>query len=282
MLTDILLETPGRGDDPWSTRAVPNKYPALEPDGHSDRRTAGPYLTMEGVGKHEVIIETPHHNRQIAQMEVREVETVLETYHRRYTDLMTELSFAFSVLFRNHGEHAGTSLLHPHSQIIASNFVPQHVRRREEKAQSYHDQWGKCVVCDMIHFEREMQSRVILENQYFVAFVPFAAEMPCELWITPFRHASDFGSISDEEKGGLASILHKAIQKLYYHLNDPDYNYVLITASAGKAAEPQLHWYLRILPRLTMRAGFEIGSGICINPSLPEQDAELLRKEHQE
>ncbi len=182
------------------------------------------------------------------------------------------------IIFRNHGARAGASLIHPHSQLIVTSFVPHHIRWREEEAQRYFDEWGRCVFCDTLDFERREQRRVVLDNKTFLAFVPFAAEVPFEICIMPKKHQADFGDITDEEKADLAYVLREVLGKLHQKLNDPDYNYIINTSARYRAGEPQLHWYLQIRPRLTTRAGFEIGSGISINPSIPEDDAEFLRQ----
>ena len=279
-LPDILMETPSPTDgQDWQTRVVPNKYPALLP-GEKDleRYHKGVYLAMPRYGQHEVVIESPKHNRDLALMEARELETVIETYHRRYVELMREHDNMIAIIFRNHGRRAGTSLLHPHSQIIVAGVAPRYIRLREEAAQNYYDELGSCVYCDMLEYEMADQERVILENELFLAFVPFAADVPFEIWIMPKIHRADFGSLSDAEKFMLTNILGESLSRLHAKLNDPDYNYVINTAAQYKADEPQLHWYLQIQPRLTTRAGFEIGSGVRINPSIPEQDAAYLKQ----
>jgi UDPglucose--hexose-1-phosphate uridylyltransferase len=276
MSETILLEIPNRQQTSWQTRVVPNKFPALTPDEHTHRVTEGIYIAMPGYGRHEVIIESPDHDQEIATMSQEEVEIVIETYHKRYIDLMLAHENMMAIIFRNHGDRAGASLKHPHSQIIVTGVVPQHRRYREEQAQHYFDVWGRCVYCDILEFEMHSRRRVIQENESFLAFVPFAAEVPFEIWIMPKHHQADFGSICDREKSDFASILKNVLTNLYEKLNDPDYNYVINTAARYKAEEPQVHWYCQIQPRLTTQAGFEMGSGICINPSLPEVDADFL------
>jgi UDPglucose--hexose-1-phosphate uridylyltransferase len=258
---------------------VPNKYPALVP-GEKDlhRYRQGIYLAMPRYGKHEVIIETPQHNRDLALMDERELQTVIETYHRRYVNLMREHDNMIAIIFRNHGRRAGTSLLHPHSQIIVAGMAPRYIRFQEEAAQEYYDELGRCVYCDILKYEMDDQERVIFENELFLAFLPFAADVPFEIWIIPKIHRADFGSLSDAEKDMLTAILGESLSRLHDRLNDPDYNYVINTAAQYKADEPQLHWYLQIQPRLTTRAGFEIGSGVRINPSIPEEDAAYLKQ----
>lgn len=260
----------------WQTRVIPNKFPALTPDQGTERTPEGVYIAMPSYGRHEVIIESPDHNQDLATLSKPEVEIVIETYHKRYLELMQMHGNMMALLFRNHGKRSGASLSHPHSQIIVTGMVPSYIRQREQEAQRYFDEWGRCVYCDLLAFEMQEKLRVLLENPSFVAFVPFAAEVPFEIWIVSKRHQSDFGSISETEKSDFAAILCDVLARLADKLSDPDYNYVINTAARYKAGEPQLHWYCQIQPRLTTRAGFEVGSGIRINPSLPEADARFL------
>jgi UDPglucose--hexose-1-phosphate uridylyltransferase len=275
-LPKILMQTPLTGSDEWQTRVVPNKFPALTPDDDTTRYKKGIYLAMSGYGRHEVIIEHPRHDLNLANFPAQAVESVIETYHRRYFDLMAEYGNMLAILFRNQGERAGASLLHPHSQLVVTGVVPSHVRWREEEAQRYFDTWGRCVYCDILRFELQDRRRVLLENPSFLCFVPFAAQVPFEVWIMPKKHESDFGDITDAEKADLATSLRAVLSRFYEKLGNPDYNYVINSAARYRAKEPQLHWYLQIQPRLTKRAGFELGSGMRINPSLPEDDADFL------
>jgi UDPglucose--hexose-1-phosphate uridylyltransferase len=277
-LSTILLEIPPKIGT-WRARVVSNKYPALSPQGDTRRFNTGIYLAMAGYGRHEVVIETPLHNRDLARMTDNEVLGVIETYHRRYCELMKEHENMLILIFRNHGAKAGTSLSHPHSQIVVTGVVPQFIRWRETEAQRHFDEFGKCVYCEILEFEQKDRRRVLFENGSFLAFVPYAAEVPYEIWIVPKRHQADFGDISDLEKSDLASALSSLLARLYTKLSDPDYNFVIMTSARYRAGEPQLHWFVQIRPRLTTRAGFEIGSGISINPSLPEEDADFLNRE---
>jgi len=277
-LASIVMETPGLFRHTWQTRVVPNKFPALMPAGSTSRSLQGIYIKMEAHGRHEVIIESPRHDQDIATMSVHEVLAIIETYHMRYTQLLREHEHMLVVIFRNHGDRAGTSLMHPHSQLVVTGVVPQHIRSREEEAQRYFDERGRCVYCEILDYEAQEQERLILGNDSFLVFIPFAAEVPFEIWIIPKRHQADFGSISGKEKSDLASTLIQVLRRLRDKLDDPDYNYVINSSARYRADEPQLHWYLQIRPRLTTPAGFEIGSGMSINPSLPEQDAEFLNE----
>ncbi len=274
----IIMETPMEGTSSWQTRVIPNKFPALMPDGDTKRIREEIYLIMPGYGHHEVVIEGPLHNRRIVQMSINEFSAIIETYHARFVRLMGDDRNKMIIIFRNHGLKAGTSMSHPHSQIIATGFVPNYIRWREDEAQRYYDEWGRCVYCDILEFERKDSRRIILENDSFVAFVPYAAEVPFEVWIVPKEHQASFGYVSESAKLDLAMALHTVLLDLAAKLKDPDYNYVINTCTQYKADEPHLHWYLQIRPRFTTIAGFEIGSGIRINPSNPEMNAAFLKE----
>jgi UDPglucose--hexose-1-phosphate uridylyltransferase len=279
MLPAIIMELNVPGKDCWQTRVVPNKFPALNPQGDLHRNVEGIYLKLSNFGRHEVIIENQRHDRGIAHMSSEEVDRIIKTYQRRYVQVMDEHDNMMAILFRNHGIRAGTSLLHPHSQLVVTSIVPREIRWRENEAQRYFDDWGSCVLCDIIAFETREGARIIQENDSFVSFVPYAAEVPFEIWIAPKYHKADFGAVSQRERLDLASSLRSVLTRLYKALNDPDYNYVIHSAAKYKADEPHLHWFLQIQPRMTTQAGFEIGSGMRINPSLPEEDALYLKEE---
>jgi UDPglucose--hexose-1-phosphate uridylyltransferase len=275
-LAGIEMEIPGVGGT-WAIRVVPNKYPALTLEGSGIRTPAGLYRVMEGFGCHEVIIETPCHNRQPSRMSVQGVEEIVRAYDHRYSILEALPGIRAVILFRNHGPAAGTSLLHPHSQIIATGIVPRHIRHRDDAARSYFDDWGRCLHCDMAEQELSDGRRVVLANERFVAYVPFAAAVPFEIWIVPRRHRACFGGLTDEERADFAAALHSVLGKLDEACGDPDYNYVIHSSAGCGADEAHLHWHLQLMPRLVTPAGFEMGSGIHINPSIPEEDAALLR-----
>jgi len=278
MLPTILFEQPVHGQDLWRTRVVTNKYPVFCDSTDVTGTNRGLYRVTSNFGRHEVVVETPFHNRDLPFMELDEVEAVIETYSRRSGALHAEEQVEAVTIFRNHGSRAGTSLRHPHSQIVATGLVPEHVARREKIAAAYFARNKSCALCDVIDFERAECVRSVHENDSFLSFVPFAAQAPCEVWIAPKRHSADFGLITGVEVKDLAMALKDALQRLHDHLNDPDYNYVIHSCSKQNSFVPHLHWYLQIRPRLTTPAGFELGSDMPINDSLPERDAEMLRQ----
>lgn len=276
MLLHVISEHFMDGGMRWQTRVVPNKYPALEPCEKKLEGFEGIYLTMGNYGFHEVIIESPYHNVDIKDMSIEEIELIIETYRKRYLELIAKDGIKTILIFRNHGVQAGASLLHPHSQLIASSFIPEHFQNIQRGARSYFDENRSCIFCEMIRVEGEIKKRVVLDNPCFLCFVPFAAEVPFEVWIVPKRHISSLKKLCDAEKTSLARTLKDILMRLHASLNDPDYNLVFYSFDADPADSPCLHFYVQIRPRLTTYAGFEIGSGTFINPSLPERDCDFL------
>jgi len=282
MTPDAILSIPhGHGKGGWDVRVVPNKFPALVPNVDAQciacSTRVGPYLRRDGVGEHEVVIETQAHNLDLPLLPTEHMVHVMEAYRMRYLALQQLPSTELVVIFRNHGVKAGTSLLHPHSQIVASSVVPFPVRNKLYEGQRYFDMYGRCVYCDIIAYEQKERTRVIMENEHFLAITPYASSAPYEITLLPKHHRASFGRIAQDELHDLAYELQNLLARLWRLLDDPDYNYVIDTAPEHMAHVPFYHWHLGIYPRLTTPAGFEIGSGIPINIALPEQAAAELR-----
>ena len=265
-------------DGPWQVRVVPNKYSALKPNLPTTRTWVGNFLSAGGFGIAEVVIEHPHHNLNPALMKHDELTAILTAYRERQIEISKNEKINLVTIFRNNGAMAGTSLEHPHSQIIATPIVPPHVRYPLEQAVLHYDKYGSCVFCDMVKEELCQKARIIMENDSFVSFCPFAARSPFESRIYPKKHMASFISINDGEIAGLADILRDILARMYYGLNNPDYNYVIRSAPIGDHDTRHLHWYMVIIPKISTPAGFEIGSGIYINTVPPEDSARYLRE----
>lgn len=264
-------------NDGWRLRVVPNRFPALSGDVTRDHPPDGlGFTSMPGAGRHEVVIESPRHDWDIATGDARHVQDVLAVYRERHLALR-DSSAAMVVIFRNHGPGAGTSLPHPHSQIVAAPVVPLLVRHRFEVAMQHYDDTGRCLYVELLQRELADGRRILAENQRFVAFQPFAATAPFETWLMPRTHRASFADTTDDELAGLAEMMHGVLGGLHKLLNDPDYNYVIHSAPPGDEGRPYFLWHLQIVPRLTTPAGFELGSGISVNPSRPEDTAPALR-----
>lgn len=261
----------------WLIRVVANKFPAFVPAEELQRRTRGTFRCMTAAGSHEVVIDSPRHNASPASMPVGELRRLLGVYRDRYRSLAENPHVQSIVIFKNHGERAGTSLEHPHSQIIAAPVVSCQVEARLQEARRYHSETGDCLYCRVLADELEAGERIVQATDHFVAFVPYAALSPYHLWIFPKVHTPSFGSAGGEMLDSLAEILSRQLRALSLGLDDPDYNLLVRSAPAGAVHSPYYHWYIAIVPRVSHLAGYELGSGTYINSLRPEDCAETLR-----
>jgi UDPglucose--hexose-1-phosphate uridylyltransferase len=266
-------DTPG-----WSIRVVPNKFPALQIEGELNRQGEGIYDKMNGIGAHEVIIETPDHDKTISDLDENYIAEVLSTYRERILDLKKDQRFKYIVVFKNHGEAAGASLEHTHTQLVAMPIIPKRVIEEIEGARRYYDFKERCVFCDIVAQEINDDVRVVSSNESFLAIEPFAARFPFETWILPKTHEPAFEEIGRNEIMHLARLLKEILSKINAALNNPPYNFILHTLPLQGDNRNWYHWHLEIMPKLTKVAGFEWGSGFYINPTAPEEAARYLRE----
>jgi UDPglucose--hexose-1-phosphate uridylyltransferase len=269
-----MPDTPG-----WQVRVVPNAFPALQPIGDPTRaKSAAGFMKMNGVGVHEVIIESPDHDKVIATMEMSQVEKIFEVYRARFIELSKDPRINSVILFKNHGRGAGTSIYHPHSQVVAVPVNPKAVHERLEIGREHFDAEGSCVYCDVIKMERAEGERVVAETDNYFVFVPYASRMPFEMWVLPKFHSSNFDEITLPQSRELARIMKTALEKLYRTVGNPDFNFAIYSAPCREHNLEFYHWHIKILPRIAALAGFEVGSGIAINTLVPENAAKYLRE----
>lgn len=261
----------------WSVRVFANKFPALRVEEALERREEGIYERMNGVGAHEVILDSPDHEKELSELDPEQIALVLRAYRERIADLSRDPRIHYVLVFKNHGERAGASLTHGHSQLIATPIVPQVVAEELEGSREHYGRTGRCVYCDMIDQERRSGARMVRECDRLVAIQPFAARYPFETWILPRRHAAAFETSAPEDLRAVAETLRDMLARIRRALDRPHYNYVLHTAPCREPDLPHYHWHLEIAPRRTPMAGFEWGSGFFINPTPPEKAAEHLR-----
>jgi len=278
MTPPAVLSYPDSNTGSWQIRVFTNRFPAVTTEGSTTRQIEhGCFLSMEGVGCHEVIVETPVHNKPLALMNDLEVAEVLRAYRQRYDAMAQTPNIKSIIVFKNHGLAAGTSLEHPHSQLVATAIVPRHMRMQYEVAISYYDDSGRCLYSDLTARELEAGTRIIMETESFVVFHPFASHRPFETWIMPKTNQASFSQASEEDIQHLAQVLRITLLKLYRGLDNPDFNLVIDSAPVGEERADFYQWHLRIIPRISEAAGFEIGSGIFINTALPEETARFMR-----
>jgi UDPglucose--hexose-1-phosphate uridylyltransferase len=262
----------------WQVRVVPNKFPALQIEGELNRKGLGIYDQTNGIGAHEVLIETPYHNKDIPDLLNPEVESIISMSCRRARDLVKDKRFKYIMLFRNYGKAAGASLEHPHTQIVALPMVPKSAREEIKGAEDYFEYRERCIFCDIIRQEIEEKKRIILENKYFISFCPFASRFPFEIWIIPKKHHGHFYHMPEEEIPALATILRETIGKIKKVFVNLSYNFIIHSSPVnGDYDVEYYHWHIEFMPKLMRVAGFEWGTGFYIDPTSPEKAAEYLK-----
>ena len=270
LLPSILCERPADDGRPWAARAVPNKYPLVSPE-------SGPLERDQGLarGRHEVIIETPHHDRDLTQLSQQEMEDVVAMYCHRFSVLARDHKTV--ALFRNQGRRAGASQVHSHAQIVGFDGVPDDIDATTVRARNYYERHGECVICSIAAAEADAQDRVIAERDPFIAFVPLVAEAPYDVWLTAKAHPAGFGEMDQGTQKTFGAILKDVLGRLARALDGPDVNFGLVAVAHPDSDRHLSHWVMRIRPVLTTPGGLELVTGLSINPSTPEDDAAALR-----
>jgi UDPglucose--hexose-1-phosphate uridylyltransferase len=273
------------GGAEWQVRVVPNKYPAVSHDGPLAAESSGLFRRLSGVGSHEVIVETPEHHRDMADMAPEEIAAVLRVWRDRLQDLRSDRRLRYVLLFKNHGREAGASLAHPHSQLLATSVVPEFVKDELASARAHYRRTHRCIFCELIDEELARRERVVLAHDGVVALSPWAALFPFETWLLPRAHSHDFGATPDSDLLRLATALRDLLRRLSSVLADPAFNLILHTAPLRRptrrstdATAHSYHWHLELIPRISHIAGFEWGSGYSINHTTPEEAARYLRE----
>ena len=262
----------------WTLRVVPNKYPALVIEGNLDKAGEGLYDKMNGIGAHEVIIESPKHEEGFADLSIERMTQVLFAYRDRLVDLAHDSRFRYVMIFKNHGKAAGASLEHSHSQLVALPILPRMIVSELEGSKTYYRYKERCIFCDIIHQELREATRIVCENEQFLVITPFAPRSPFEMWILPKQHSSAYISMDGNSYTLLANVFSECLNRLNACIPNAPYNFVLHTAPLRSEPLEHFHWHFEIVPKLTQIAGFEWGSGFYINPTPPEDAAKYLRE----
>ena len=270
----------------WQVRVVPNRFPALRVEGDLEKEAVGFYDRMNGVGAHEVIVETPHPKLPLEKQSLQGVVKVLEACRARILDLSKDIRLHYILIFKNQGARAGATMPHAHTQLIALPVTPIVVKEKLNSARAYYMEKDRNLFEDILKSERKAGDRVVFENDGFTVFCPFASRFPFETCLMPRRQQADFHAASDADLVHLAEALQKTLAAYASALNHPDYNLILFTAPFRRSRrqdswttiDADFRWHIEILPRMTGVAGFEFGTGFYINPTLPEEAANVLRE----
>lgn len=261
----------------WTLRVVPNKYPALIIEGDIGKEGEGIYDKMNGIGAHEVIIETPDHKEAFTHLPKDRMLQVFWAFRDRINDLAKDPRFRYVMVFKNFGGAAGASLEHSHSQLIALPILPRMIVSELDGSLSYYKYKERCIFCDIIRQEINIGIRMVCQNDQFISITPWAPRSPFEMWILPKQHSSSYTTGDDAFYRSLTDIFSESMRRLDVCIPGVPYNFVLHTAPLRSQPFEHFHWHFEIMPKLTMIAGFEWGSGFYINSVPPEDAARFLR-----
>ena len=278
-------------DGRWQVRVVPNMYPAVTPGDcplflpigetsqpHDEQEKGTVPFAAPSSGAHEVIIESARHIDRASPLSTEEVQPIVAAYAHRLRHWANDGRFRYGLVFKNQGPRAGASIAHLHSQFIALPEIPPVVHAELHRAEHDYRQHQSCPYCRLIQREREFGQRIVLDAGGYVAFCPFASLQPHEVWLMPDRHEPSFEQPSSPDSTGrLAEILQTLLRRLELTVPDAAYNMLLRTAPWRTGCDNWCHWRLELLPRANPLAGFELATGVHINPLAPETAARQLQ-----
>jgi UDPglucose--hexose-1-phosphate uridylyltransferase len=261
----------------WSVRVVANGNPMLRIEGRTDARASGPFESRDGLGAHEVIIETPIHDQPMHTLDADRLWRVLWAWRTRIQDLKRDSRFASVVVFKNHGRAAGARYDHAHSQLAAFPTIPPVLADKLRGAARQLSIDGRCIFCRVVAEELKDGRRIIAQKNSVMAFAPYASRVPFETWIVPHHHAAKFEDCSDDVLSDIVLTIKSVMAGIDWALERPACNFVLHTAPLSGEADAAFHWHLEILPRVTRFSGLEWGTGVNRNPVAPEEAASVLK-----
>lgn len=252
----------------WDFRCFPNLYPALSPVPDPPEHPEIGLHAEPGYGFHEIIVESPLHGRRLEDFSDPELSGLMHVYRDRTCNYITREKILYVSLFKNSGKAAGASINHSHSQLVALPFCPPPLERELKVIREKE----RCPYCAMFDKEKT-SSRLIFENSECIAFTPYSSMGPFEVWILPRKHVSFLGDCNDKTLFALGDILRDVLQSYGRVLGNLPFNHMFYQLFET----PEYHLNLRLLPRLTINAGFELNTGTYINTVSPERAASYLR-----
>jgi UDPglucose--hexose-1-phosphate uridylyltransferase len=271
----------------WKIRVVPNKYPALHPDSGdiglpslsplAGKAAESLFTVSAGCGVHEVIIETPEHLVRTTDLHPKQLAAVIRVYRSRLQALRANKRIHSGIVFKNVGPEAGATIEHTHSQLIGLPINSPRLAAELNATRVHQDRYGNCLFCDLIAAEKQLDRRIVATTERYLALCPYASRQPYETWILPHAHQANFDTLCDDACDELADLLLGTLQAIDTTLDKPAYNYMVLSAPFDSDPGADYHWRMVIIPRLTIRAGFEWGTLCSINPVPPEEAARDLQ-----
>jgi UDPglucose--hexose-1-phosphate uridylyltransferase len=277
------------GAGEWVVKAVPNRFPALsrEVSGKfaDETQVLDFYRKRPGKGDCEVLLYTQDHNKTLGDLSITNIVALIELWKERLIHHMKEEELKYSFIFENRGEIIGVTLSHPHGQMYSFPFIPPRIEKAIESSKIYWDEHQSCLFCKIVETELKDKSRVIEENEDFVAFIPYFAKWPFEIHIYPKQHYSYISQIPSNQSKNFATIIKHVVQrldKLYGFIMPYVFSHHNAPYNCGEVGH--FHYHIEIYPpyrakdRIKYIAGVEMGTYTFINPTNPQDNAKALRE----
>lgn len=267
MTPPAIAVYPEAGD--WDIRIVQNLYPVLGDDRENPTVAFGLQQTIDGYGRHEVIIDHHSHGMAVKEMSDAHLTLLFSVYRDRMEQIYESnkrLHYVF--VFKNYGPAAGASIAHTHSQIIAMPVVPDNVQDEVENSRRFYQKNRRCIFCALIDealtFEATLYDResgeirrkidvgqfVVERGKKFIAIKPFASRFEWEIHILPLVHQSDFLNAAPDDIKDLARVMRRTMARLDAVLGNAQYNYFLHSLPHADRDEQDAQ-----VPRAQGRAG---------------------------
>jgi len=280
-----LLVWPTEG--PWQVRVLPHPVPLYHVEGEPERVAEGMYDRMGAIGAHEIVVETPAHDKRLSQCSDEQIERVLWAWTVRIADLKKDERLKYVSVFKNQGASAGEEWPHAHSQVTATMFVPRRIKYELKSAHEWFKERERCIFCDTVRQEEKLGKRIVDVQGDYYALCPYASRVPYEVWLLHRSHNHLF----EEPRPGanrkrLAALLGRVLRRL--EKLTPEYHLVVHTAPSTRGKKGELagywktlpddfHWHIEILPIMEKRSKSYSIKEVYFNAELPEQAAERLR-----
>lgn len=265
-------------DPAWQVRVIPNKYPAVV-DFVSDGTTGHELFQWQpGYGVHEVIIESPNHTTSFSELDDGQAFWSFLAYRDRLSCAARNPRLQYGLVFKNCRGAGGATLEHTHSQMLAAARIPTSIRQELNAAAEYRSRRGDCIFCSIWQHEATNAARIVTLTEQFVVFCPFASRFPYETWVLPRQHESHFQLAKVDGLAELSRLFQSIVRGLEKIIPQAPYNYWIHTSPFDTTGYDHYHWHIALIPRITMQAGFEWGTGCFVNPVAPEDAADALRK----
>lgn len=270
----------------WQARVIPNKYPAVDQGSRGDELLQVScecdmpdfYQMRSAGGAHDVIVESPERIVEFAELSLEQIRTVFRLYRTRWQQLKEDPNLEYAILFKNERPPAGASLEHVHSQLLGLPVIPEQVQREVQAARLYQEKTGRSCFEDLVQQEKQQEVRLVSASEQFAVFCPFASRFAYETWFVPSSGSSHFSEITESEIDELTQLVKMHLNRLKEILGEFSFNYIVQSSPFKGRWDGCFTWSLRVFPRISQLAGFELGTGMNINAVLPEIAAQQLKE----